>query len=734
VLWGEPDGVRLAALPDLITSEGSEMEISRRGETPILKVENLATSYETRRGTVDAVKDVSFEIYQGESFGIVGESGCGKSTVAYSIVNSLGRNGYIADGKIIFKGRDLVGRSEQELRALRGNDISMVFQDPMLALNPTLRIGTQLTEVLTVHSDMTMEEARERCTRILRRVYMPDTDLIMMRYPHQLSGGQQQRVIIAMALLNDPDLLIMDEPTTALDVTVEAAVLDLIDELRHAFDAAILYISHNLGVIAQVCDRVGVMYVGTIVENASVEDIFVEPAHPYTSALTRCVPRLGASKESSHLRPVPGRIPSPNDVPAGCLFAPRCECSGEACATDPPTLREVSPGHYVRCHSDRWQLSQLEGWEPPRQSDRSSVRWRADGLAALEVDYLRKYYEQESRSVMSLVGLGEKRYVQAVDGVSFRLPRGATLGIVGESGCGKSTLARTVVGLESVTDGSLMFLDVDITEPVEARDVDTIRELQMVFQNPDSTLNPSFSVGYQIARSLRQFKKPGERKLKEEVNRLLNAVYLDEGYYHRRPRQLSGGEKQRVAIARAIATHPELVLCDEPVTSLDVSVQAAILNLLLDLQEEYNISIVYISHDLSVVRYFSDYVAIMYLGQFVEFGPTERIYTPPYHPYTEALLAAVPIPDPAVAQEHIRLEGTVPSALNPPSGCRFHTRCPRRGLLPQGGKICEEKVPPMRDITDTHRILCHLPLEQLRAMKPIIRDLTSDANGVQDGQ
>lgn len=701
------------------------METNRRTETPILKVENLAASYETRSGTVKAVKDVSFGIYQGESFGIVGESGCGKSTVAYSIVNSLGRNGYIAGGKIIFQGRNLVGRNEEELRALRGNDISMVFQDPMLALNPTLRIGTQLTEVLTTHSDVTIEEARQRCIEVLSRVYMPDPELIMQRYPHQLSGGQQQRVIIAMALLNEPALLIMDEPTTALDVTVEAAVLDLIDELRHEFDAAILYISHNLGVIAQVCDRVGVMYVGTIVENASVEDIFADPAHPYTAALTRCVPRLGSSKESSHLRPIAGRVPSPNDVPAGCLFEPRCGCSGEKCPTEAPVLREISPGHYVRCHSDAWHLPEPKGWESPRERERavSSSLWQSDRIATLEVHYLKKYYEQESQSVKSLLGLGEKRYVQAVDGVSFRLPRGATLGIVGESGCGKSTLAKTVVGLESMTDGSVRFLEIDISKPVEARDMDVIKELQMVFQNPDSTLNPSFSVGYQIARSLRQFKKPDESDLKEEVNRLLNAVYLDEGYYHRRPRQLSGGEKQRVAIARAIATHPELVLCDEPVTSLDVSVQAAILNLLLDLQTEHSITMVYISHDLSVVRYFSDYVAVMYLGQFVEFGPAERIYAPPYHPYTEALLAAAPIPDPAVQQEHIRLEGTVPSALAPPTGCRFHTRCPRRHQLPEGGKICEKEEPPLQDIAGDHRILCHLPLEQLRAMEPVIHGL-----------
>jgi peptide/nickel transport system ATP-binding protein len=694
---------------------------NHRIQTPILDVQDLAISYETRYGDVEAVRDVSFGAHRATTFGVVGESGCGKSTVAFGIVDFLGPNGKIVDGSIKFQGQELVGHSQADLRLLRGDQISMVYQDPMQALNPSVTIGDQLSEVLTVHRGIPKSEAWDKSIRMLERVYMPDAANVMDRYPHQISGGQQQRVVIAMALLNNPALLIMDEPTTALDVTVEAVVLDLIEDLKRDFDTAIVYITHDLGVVARVCNYVGVMYAGEMVEVGSVETIYEDPLHPYTQGLMRCVPKLGATKESSILYPIRGRVPAPKDRPKGaCIFAPRCDYATDRCHNEHPTLWEVKSGHSARCfYSEEIDAS---AWEPPEGlvPELAPVAEEADRELIIKIDGLRTYYEQESKSLLSLVGAGEKLYVKAVDDVSLEVPPGKTLGVVGESGCGKSTLAKTIIGLETPTDGRVEFMGFDITSPVSDRDAKLIQELQMVFQNPDSTMNPSYSVGQQIGRPLQRFKTVPSDQVRDEVVRLLNAVRLDSSYYDRLPRQLSGGEKQRVGIARAFASRPDLVLCDEPVSALDVSVQAAVLNLLLEIQRQHGMTMMFIAHDLSVVRFFSDYVAVMYLGHIVEFGPAEAIYAPPYHPYTEALLSAVPIPDPKAEQKHIRLSGTVPSALNPPSGCVFHTRCPRRNMLPDGGKTCETEVPPWRYNTEEHRIFCHIPLEDLRKMDPVV--------------
>ncbi|PWH20926.1 MAG: glutathione ABC transporter ATP-binding protein [Ardenticatenia bacterium] len=691
---------------------------------PILKVENLSISYATRYGEVEAVRQVSFEVNRATTLGLVGESGCGKTTVAFGILDFLGPNGRIVEGSIKFQGRELVGRSEKELRILRGDQITMVYQDPMQALNPSLTIGEQLAEVLIVHRNIPHAEAWRRSIEMLERVYMPDAPNVMKRYPHQLSGGQQQRVVIAMALLNNPALLIMDEPTTALDVTVEAAVLDLIAELKRDFDTGIIYITHNLGVVARICDQVAVMYAGELVERAPVKELFAHPLHPYTQGLMRCVPKLGITKEESRLYPIRGRVPAPQDRPWGaCIFAPRCDYATERCRNERPMLREIALGHSARC----FYAGEIDpsAWQPSKEIDLPVVEPRAaSGYGTvLEIENLKTYYEQPSRSVLSLFGLGKKQHVKAVDGVSLRVPRGITVGVVGESGCGKSTLAKTIIGLESPTAGVLEFLGFDISMPVTRRDVKLIQELQMVFQNPDSTMNPAYTVGQQIARPLQRFKTVPPHQVYDEVIRLLHAVRLDPSYYDRFPSQLSGGEKQRVGIARAFASRPELVLCDEPVSALDVSVQAAVLNLLLDIQRRYGTTMLFIAHDLSVVRFFSDFVAVMYLGHIVEFGSAEAIYAPPYHPYTEALLSAVPIPDPCATQKRIRLEGNVPSALNPPSGCVFHTRCPRRNLLLDQGKVCEVETPPQRYNTEQHYILCHIPLEELRKMEPVITTL-----------
>ncbi len=692
----------------------------------VLEVDNLQISYETRKGDVEAIQGVSFKVGEGETVGLVGESGCGKSTIAFGIVNFLGSNGKIVDGSIRFQGNELVGRSQEELKKLRGDRIAMVFQDPMQALNPSLRLGEQLTEVLTCHKDISQEEAWQRSIQMLKRVNMPDVKNVMTRYPHQISGGQQQRIVIAMAMLNNPALLIMDEPTTALDVTVEAAVLDLLEELKQDFKAANIFITHNLGVVARVSDYLCVMYAGQMVESGSLVEIFRNPRHPYTMGLLACIPRLGDSKLESILHPIRGRVPPPVErSKTECIFAPRCDYVTEDCRKARPGFEEITPGHQARCIYARDMGDRARTKSRPEvQARPAETEVSKENL--LSFDHLKVYYPQDSNSVVSLFGLGEKKFVKAVDDVSAGVAKGRTLGVVGESGCGKSTLVKGIIGLEAVTGGAVEFMGFDSSQPVAVRDTKLIQEMQMVFQNPDSTLNPSYSVGFQIARPIKRFKTVPNNQVKSEVIRLLKAVRLPATYYERLPRQLSGGEKQRIGIARALASRPDLIICDEPVSALDVSVQAAVINLLLEIQQIFGTSMIFIAHDLSVVRFFSDDIAVMYLGQIVEIGPADAIYTPPYHPYTEALLSAVPIPDPDVEQKALRLSGNVPSALNPPDGCRFHTRCPRRHeMLPDGGKICETETPPWRDSQKGHRIFCHIPLEKLSMIDPVIHKATT---------
>ncbi len=693
--------------------------------SPVLQVKDLAVAYKIRGGEIEAVQDASFVIKRGEAYGIVGESGCGKSTVAWAVLNFLGANGYVKRGQIKFLGQELTQKSKSELRLLRGDQIAMVYQDPMQALNPSMRLGDQMKEVLTIHRGISDAEAEKRCAKMLERVYMPDPVNVMKRYPHQISGGQQQRVVIGMALLNNPALLIMDEPTTALDVTVEAAVLDLIAELRHEYDTAIMYITHNLGVVARVATRVGVMYAGEMVEQGTVEEIFKNPRHPYTQGLMRCVPKLGANKSESILYPIPGRVPPPGNRPAGCMFAPRCDYADNRCQEEHPALRALDNVN-VRCHLAEeidWRQ-----WTPTEDviAPPAVIAQAAADQPILEAKSLKTYYPVKGSSLKDVLGLGEKRFVKAVEDATFQIKRGKTLGVVGESGCGKSTLVKTIIGLEDSTGGDVKFLGFDITGNLSTRDEQVIKELQMVFQNPDSTMNPTYTVGQQIARPIRRFKTVPNDQVRAEVVNLLETMRLGANYFDRLPRQLSGGEKQRVGIARALASRPDLILCDEPVSALDVSVQAAVLNLLLEIQQKYDTTLVFIAHDLSVVRFFSDEIAVMYLGQIMEIGPAEAIYAPPYHPYTEALLSAVPVPDPTAKQKHIRLQGNVPSAINPPAGCRFHTRCPRRNLLPNGGKICQTEIPPWREPDDEHKIFCHLPTDTLTTFEPVI---SKEGNG-----
>ena len=693
---------------------------------PILEVKDLAISYKTRKRDVPAVRGVSFTVREQETVGIVGESGCGKSTIAFGILDFLGSNGKVVAGSIRFKGEELVGRPKEALRRIRGNQISMVYQDPMQALNPSLSIGRQLSEVLTTHQDMSKKEAWKNSIQMLDRVYMPDAANVMNRYPHMISGGQQQRVVIAMAMLNNPALLIMDEPTTALDVTVEAAVLDLIEDLKKDFNTGIIFITHNLGVVARVSNRLCVMYAGELVEKGLINDLFDQPAHPYTRGLLCCIPRLTDDLSYSQLWSIRGRVPPPAERSADrCIFQPRCDWAFDQCSQAHPELEAITPEHQSRCFLGKETLNHPHD-EYARGKRRTLAVSAENGAnerpeeTLSKLENVRIYYEQQSSSLKSLIGMGEKRYVKAVDDISLRIRKGSTIGIVGESGCGKSTLVKGLIGLERLTDGKAQLMGLDISDPVSRRDLKLIKELQMVFQNPDSTLNPSFSIGKQIGRPIRRFKTGKGAVVRQEVERLLRAVKLAAYYYDRYPRQLSGGEKQRVGIARALASNPNMVICDVPVSALDVSVQAAVLNLLNEIKEEFGTTLIFIAHDLSVVRFISDYIAVMYLGQIVEFGPVDRIYPPPYHPYTEALLSSVPVPDPQAKRRQIRLSGDVPSALNPPSGCRFHTRCPRRKMAPDNGSVCALKPPPWQKGDGEHRIFCHIPIEQLAAMEPVV--------------
>lgn len=705
-------------------------QIDNSESVPVLEIKDLAISYQTRKRLVPAVRGVNFTVHQGETVGVVGESGCGKSTIAFGILDFLGSNGKIVGGSIKFMGKEMVGTPSEELHQIRGNNISMVYQDPMQALNPSLTIGTQLAEVLTDHQQISSADAWDRCIAMLERVHMPDPANVMKRYPHMISGGQQQRVIIAMALLNNPSLLIMDEPTTALDVTVEAAVLELIEDLKKDFNTGIIFITHNLGVVARVSDRLCVMYAGEMVERGSIEEMFKNPAHPYTRGLLCCVPRLGDDLSNNRLWSIRGRVPHPAErSSSACIFAPRCDWLIEGknledknllkkCAVSHPELVDISPDHRSRCFLGK-ETVKVPWNEYARGQKRKLIhvyeddddRSSMDNL--LNINNMKVYYKDRNISLKNMLGMGKKRDVKAVDDISLKVAKGSTVGVVGESGCGKSTLVKGIIGLEDLTGGKAQLMGIDIDMPVKKRDLSLIRELQMVFQNPDSTLNPSYCIGKQIVRPIKKFKTVPTGEEKKEVERLLRSVKLAAYYYDRYPRQLSGGEKQRVGIARALASRPSMVICDEPVSALDVSVQAAVLNLINEIKEELGTTMIFIAHDLSVVRFISDFIAVMYLGQVVEFGSVESIYPPPYHPYTEALLSSIPIPDPEAKRSSITLSGDVPSAMDQPSGCYFHTRCPRRIVLPDNGKICKEKAPEFQKLKNGHKILCHIPAEKL---------------------
>jgi peptide/nickel transport system ATP-binding protein len=669
----------------------------------VLEVKDLSVEYVTQFHRTPAVRNLSFEIREGEVYGLVGESGCGKSTVALACVRYLPEKTVIK-GEVNLLGQDILKLNDQDLRRLRGNRVAMVYQDPQSALNPSMTIITQMEEILTVHQKSNPQEARDRCLSLMEMVRIADPREVAGRYPHQLSGGMQQRVIIAMALLLKPSLLIMDEPTTGLDVTIEAAVLDLVNDLRLEFNTAILFISHNMGVIARLCDRVGVMYASEMVEEAPVVDLFTTPHHPYTTSLLRCIPRRDSDKSDNPLWSIPGRVPPLYALPEHCIFAARCNMARPDCFETRPPLLSTSPTRRSRCLYWNDQQIQSQAEEAGIPEALLFAPQSRQVQSSLDVDDLKIHF-RISGGIFSLSP--RKETVKAVDGVSFEIPPRKTVGIVGESGCGKSTLARAVAGLTPVNEGKISLGGKDLTAPVNKRQRDLLQMIQMVFQNPDSTLNPQKMVEQELRRPIRLFKVASRQDEDRLMDQLLEAVNLDPSYRERYPSQLSGGEKQRVAIARAFAGIPQLVLCDEPTSSLDVSVQSMVLNLLQRLQNELGVSLMFISHDLSVVRYISDYIGVVYLGQFCEFGRVEDVFKPPYHPYTEALLSAIPVPDPTIQKKRINLEGSVPSAINPPAGCRFHTRCPRKI-----GVICEQVSPPA-ETENEHTIFCHIPRHEL---------------------
>ncbi len=670
-------------------------------EAPALEVSHLDISYKVRGADRLAVRDVSFTIGRRDSFGLVGESGCGKSTTALAIPRYLARNGRVSAGTIRLDGEDVSRLGPEALRRLRARKVAMVYQEPGRALNPSIKVGRQVAEVFEL-AGVPRREAMERSGEALGRVQIPDPRRVMRSYPHQLSGGMLQRVVIAMALASQPSLLVLDEPTTALDATVEAEVLDLIASLRQELHTAILFISHNLAVIARMCDQVGVMYAGEIVEQGPAGELFGQPRHPYTVGLLRCVPARRHRKGVSRLDTIPGFLPAPGEVAAGCIFAPRCRLADQRCTVESPPMYQVSETRGSRCH-----YHQRAPDLPEADAATVSAGQEPDGPWTGSTTPL-----IAMRGVSKTFAVRNEK-VRALSDIDLSLYPGETLGLVGESGSGKTTLAKVLVGLVAPDGGSALELEGRSLAPTALRRAqEQRRAMQIVFQNPDSALNRRHSVRHIIGRALTKLAGLSGRARQDRLLEIVRSVRMEERHLPLRPAQLSGGLKQRVAIARAFAGSPRVLVCDEPTSALDVSVQAAILNLLADLQGREGVTYLFISHDLGVVRYLSDRIAVLYLGRLMEHGPAETVFAGPHHPYTEALLSAVPSLD-GQAGERIRLGGEIPSPANPPSGCVFHTRCPRR--LASG--LCESTEPPLTEVEPGHAVRCHIPLPELRRLQ-----------------
>jgi peptide/nickel transport system ATP-binding protein len=659
----------------------------------LLDVKNLRIGFRQGGTIARAVEDTSFSIRRGELLALVGESGSGKSVTAMSLLGLLPEvSAVISNGTAMFDGHDLLKMSRKELNEIRGNRISMIFQEPMTALNPVLTIGWQIGEVLRRHRGLDKEETQKQVVELLRKVGIPSPEKRAEDYPHQLSGGMRQRVMIAIALACRPELLIADEPTTALDVTVQAQIMDLLAELRTEYKTSVLFITHNLALVREQADRVAVMYAGSIMEQGTCEEIFKAPMHPYTRLLMQSVP--STTQRGRRLASIAGMVPKGTDVIPGCGFASRCPFKTDACDAQKPSLETLEGVHEVACLRLK-ELQQLE-----KSSDKAENVHSQNGQTVLKVNGLRVWFPVKAGILKRTVG-----HVKAVDGISFELKKGETLAVVGESGCGKTTIGKSIVGLAPRTEGDVLLADGDgnMTQP----DMATLRQrVQMIFQDPFSSLDPRLMVGETIEEGMEVHgvgKDAAERQALME--KLSIRVGLSPDVLNRYPHQFSGGQRQRIGLARALAVNPEVIICDECTSALDVSVQAQILNLLKELQDELGLSYLFITHDLSVVSYLADRVAVMYLGRIVEEGAAADVLEAPKHPYTKALMAAAPRVEADGKRTVLRLAGEVPSALNPPKGCHFHPRCTHCM------EKCRLETPPVKELPNGQRVCCWIDME-----------------------
>ena len=679
--------------------------------TPLLQIKDLHTDIEIRNGVVRALSGVDLHVNPGETLGIVGESGSGKTMTALSLMGLLPQGGKVSSGSIILDGQDLTQLPLKEKRKLRGTKVGMIFQDPLTSLNPTMKIGLQVCEPLRVHEKLSKREALARAVEILKRVGMPRPEVVINNYPHQLSGGMRQRVMIAMALVCKPRILIADEPTTALDVTTQMQILDLIDELRDEYKMGVILITHDLGVVAGHTDRVAVMYAGRIVETAPTKTLFIEPKHRYTSSLMAALPER-ALAAGTKLFSIPGAPPSLTNLPVGCRFAARCLWATDECRAGYPDLSGDDTHTFSCFHPVQ------EGDESPAvlqgKLDSTSAEETASDAPQISHDVLLDVKEasREYESAGSGFFKREKGVVSAVDRVSITVKKGETYGLVGESGCGKSTVGRLIAGLEPPSGGAIELDGRDLAT-LKGRDAVRIhRDVQMMFQDSYAAMDPRMRIDQILAEPMSIQKTGNARQIAERIMEILEQVGLTEEVLDRYPHEFSGGQLQRLGFARSLTLAPDLIVADEPVSALDVSVQAQVLNLMKDLQQELGLSYLFISHDLAVVQYMADRIGVMYLGRIVEEGPAHEVVKNPKHPYTKALIDSIPVPDPEFQHDEsaIKLTGEPPSAVNPPEGCRFRPRCPFAGE--------ECKVQPM--LTDeTHRVACHHPLLTLSVKEEV---------------
>ena len=662
---------------------------------PILEIDDLHVHFVTSHGTVRAVEGLSYVVRPGEMVAIVGESGSGKSVSALAVMRLLPPNtARILKGVVRFDGRELLKLDDEQMRQIRGRDISMIFQEPMTSLNPVLTIGLQIMEPLVIHLNMTDEQARARAIELLTLVGITDPESRLAQYPHQLSGGMRQRVMIAIGLACDPKLLIADEPTTALDVTIQAQILELMKDLSRRLNIAVIIITHNLGIVARYADRVNVMYAARLVESGTAERVFGRPLHPYTRGLLAAVPRLDQGR-ATKLATIDGAPPNLLNPPEGCRFRPRCKYAIDACMDVPPFV-EVEEGHLAACIRAH-EIEALDTGTPPRSGSSAAHGSDLGGAAILDIRHASKFFPVGGGFLK-----GASKLVRAVNDVSLTVRPGETLGLVGESGCGKSTLGRLVLRLEDPTAGEIFFEEIDLAPLSRRKMTDVRKKLQVIFQDPYSSLNPRMTVGQIIGEPIAVHGIMPKSKISARVAELLQLVGLFPYMALRYPHELSGGQRQRVGIARALAVEPRVIVCDEAVSALDVSIQGQVINLLEDLQQKLGLTYLFIAHDLAVVRHISTRVAVMYLGRIVELAAADDLFADPKHPYTRALLAAAPVPDPVVERTRPRtiIKGELPSPLNPPSGCVFHPRCPL------ATEECKKAVPATRELAAGHWAAC----------------------------